>query len=407
MLQNVLNNFDIKKNSIEKFELLLLKLNLTRINKLPVTTAFRLVIFYILSFPDFKKLEKTFFYSLFNFKHFIAMNAELFFFNGKLETLIEEFLLFKNTDHSNITDIYFEKYMETIILLSGDIIIDDIIANALVYLDFSKQVIKFKSVRFVNYGDIYKPMCLNTDISKILVWIEYIILHKDISRFMLRMIFNRIIYLDFDQRTVIYRILKQIIRLYKISDDFIKEYNEKKYEEYTTKCELSETHNECKDCLEEIKSKLVQKQSKSKNTFEELKSTLFETHNDFKDSLFKKNTELEIKNQKSELCKNIKHFKNKRLYEDSIDKKEYIGKDNVYVLTNLIWEDIVYYLINLNKLEINEQKEIVELVTTMIQKTDLFLKQRVMGCKEFIENIKYNKKMLDAAISVNFKNKKL
>ncbi len=74
------------------------------------------------------------------------------------------------------------------------------------------------------------------------------------------------------------------------------------------------------------------------------------------------------------------------------------------MLINLVWEDILYYLSNIDKLTEDDQKEIINLLIGMIEASNVFLENRIKESIQFILKIKYNKKKLINVLLKNFKN---
>lgn len=412
-------------------------------SKILKNEAFKLIIFYFLSFKSASQIENTYFSKIFDIKEFIESNAELFYFNNDLEELVDDLMnIPRNTKEINIYsqkaniqqrvgmlniydcnnieecyesknslnefnkfklnlknrlnlyikdrqfsyfwNIFMEYYIPVVINLSPNLIIDDIIYKVVDY-DYSSNI---EDHQFVN---------ISQSTESALMWIYYIIAYKKLQRLTIKYIFDQLVYLGFEYKPIIFEIISSAIHMYSNQDCAIKSI------------ETSMRIKEASDIL------MSTEQNKSvENILKENIENYSESTKEFIKELKKvdnKNKEIKtsIENYIVELNKSTEKIGGKDQCMINTRKKHDLGKDNVFVLSNLAWEEMIIYFDNYEKersIDPEFIKCILESMTSLlnliIEKTGIFFKNRIIQNKHIFNKISIGGCKLIKTIILNF-----
>ena len=372
----------------------------------------RLVFLYLVRLEDNAELEKTKFNGMFNVKQFISRRPELFYFNLDILRLIVEYLRgapnslkeryrlgsvpdpsdeisILVSQHLGMVSELFQTYIRRLVSLQPSLVIDDLMAEVL--------------------SRTAAPNNRSAQVD--LVWIHYLLSGRLFSRGMLRLVFRKLVYFEPADRGAVFLCLGDVLDRYAQSDGHIRYL------------QLVEAKADAENALRML-ANLPSDQSNcaidnlADNLADNLTDNLTDNSNDNPtDKTARSHTSaqerlrlaealqasiLDIERETGRLARLTPAGPERDFAEASLHGKEDLAKDNVYVLVNLIWEDLRFYLRDINSLTDTEQKHAVELLAKMICLTGDFLWRRVNSEKAFIGRVRLGGPALVRAICESF-----
>lgn len=392
----------VRRLSIQQYERVFAESGGSLDGKLPVEVAVRLVVLYILSFPDWGALQSTAFYGRFSFREFIEAHASRFYFSRTVEQLLSAFtsqngrvlescacleqrlsniraeqavkIVPKKYSADGDTEYYRAAYVRMLCIIVPDVVVDDLIFGALRLDDDSGTSKACRADR----------VSLSSDRAAACGWIYQLVQHRDLRRETLRHIFDRTVYLEADDRSTIYNIVAMIIKKYKIydclikADDLMKSINEARA---LVECPGSASNPDGghMDGAPARPLDVVSLQSGDIQSAEKRIEAL---------------TDLGISQDR------ILFYRECIVNTGSASRD--LSNDNVYVLVARVWDDLLFYLQSLDESTGAEQEAIAQLLTVMIECTGEFLRRRVTDNLGFIGTLEYGREPLVSSMLAGF-----
>lgn len=409
--------------SINSYELIFSKCNRRIDDIMPVDTAYKLIVYYVFAFKNTDELGGTMFFQMFDVRNFIGSNAELFYLNRNIEAFIE-FFNERQQGHPNALDNgshedFLRSYISTIVELSPQLIIDDLIFDSL-DLEKAERIAKNKPRSKSMTGqkskkrtmlNIVDPLYLFECPEPTLKWLYFIISCKHLRRTVLRFIFDRVIYFDGGDDLCRFQILDEVIKAYSQMDKLIRNNVTKKHIKAASDVLLTSAKSSS------VSSKLVQEMDIIR---EKIKTLHLE---DVQDPA-QHDVELSVPADPSDMHKlsediveyikslegNMNLVVNDARKRDSLAESyqyyidsQNIHEDNVFVLGNLVWEEIIFYLLNFKKHGDGTVRVIIHVLMGIIRETGDFFRKRIVDNRVFLRHLDIDVCEFIDAVVCNFK----
>lgn len=366
---------------------------------IPVDTAYRLVVYYILASGSAARLRDTAFFRVFDVVNFIGSHAELFYLNGNVGVLIElfrkrercsgnELISHHSAEHS--TGDILRGYVSTIVELSPRLIIDDLILDS---LDPEKGVA----------GKMAGPMHLFESPDATLRWIHLIVSFKHLRRTVLRLIFDRVVYFDACERPHRFQILREIIGAYSQTDRLIRNGTTRKHISAASDILATLTNSLAANSRPEVAQVEEKVRGLSLECSDNIKLPPLTSQGDIE--LLAR----DITGYMGTLERSIqpvvddprKHGSLAELHQYYVDSQD-IHEDSVFVLGNLVWEEIIFYLLDPSRCGDDVIRAIVELLAAIIRETGDFFRKRIVDNRACLSGLRIDACALADAIVCNF-----
>lgn len=351
---------------------------------LPAKIQTDLIFNYLIKFNRLDKLESSRLFEIFDFREFVSNHASYFFFS------FSDLIVF--TEHSTKSDeivnavnnckrTSIKRFTKILVDLVPDLIIDDILTEMtekIISLENDNQLIIINGIKHKNL-----TIDLKMAREKFFLWIYNLLVYKNFKRSILRYIFDSIIYYDSEFNFIRFAIIDLIIQKYSEMDKSIKN---------------SEMENEIKDL-----------KFYGKSTIESLKLNAIAKQNDMNSNVIDV-IEEELSNYidktTDKISKNFMKIKTNGIAENKffsyyVDKSN-IGEDNVFVLSNLVWEELLIYFKEVDFLKSDVLCSILELLATLIRVTGDFFRKRINDNKNILKKFDDSAYSLVVAIIENF-----
>lgn len=403
----------------------------------------RLVIQHIVVYKNVGLLDNTALFKRYDVRNFIASHAEWFYLSMAAEAYIE-YLRDKmcHAKRMPLLENLMEDYVSALVELSPDLIIDDIVYESLDLENYDAQKCVDGPGCMCECG--HGPSCIcpsistysggsegpqlghamltdSTGASKMLAifaasdgyileesrsfrlathqnytlrWVYHLLAHKHFQRPVLRHIFDQLLYFDSNDNIYSFKILELIINKYSRMDKLIKNY------------EIRKNIKEAHDALTAMRTKNDSSSASPLCAIESFVRGMMHggTANKISiEALLNEDTKIEAC---TAIAKYIDEIKGKLVPESPRDPPERLycpedvdlHNDNAYVLSNLVWEELVLLL----RSDAKAPCAAVQLLASIIKQTGDFLQRRIVENRTLLRNIGRGSSELAMAVVDSF-----
>ncbi|KAI5168663.1 hypothetical protein PAEPH01_0316 [Pancytospora epiphaga] len=397
---------------LEKLESFFDSLSPCSFLQLPDELIFRIIVFYIFlsTIETPKKFWSFAFVQKYNIANFVISNAEMFYLSYEFEVLLYYFQVntFQDKWEGNsyiqtISDFSYilvrEKCIDTLVSIAPHCIVDDLVYNSLYFQEprSSRFQVEGQERRFCLYNGII-PLWREPII--VFEWLWCLVRLKCLRRDTLKHIFDNTLYFNVLNTPFKFLILSEIIKAYAELDKISRSIQAKnKINEGMTI--LEDAKNILKTPKEDLK--LAQRYNKFIASTNINKEETVEP-------LIGANIEIQIEKMIVLLKRQLKdlNFVSLTKYHDLALQNYYEGgvdlhQDNVFVLVSNIWDELIFFLNDIGQhTTIELERNITDLLVSMLDITGDFLRVRVAESQKFLFRMESDRCKLICAIARNF-----